>query len=62
MTATVTPKPRRSRRLLKAELRAIAEAVRRIGDPTLRYTPHQVLRFKERIVERLERLAGEVRG
>jgi hypothetical protein len=52
-----------SRKEAAIELRALAEAVRLIGDPSLNIRnrdPHQAMRFKERIAERLERLASEV--
>jgi hypothetical protein len=52
------------RRAAAIELRALAEAVRRIGDPTLNISgrdPHAALRLKERIAERLDRLAAEMR-
>jgi len=42
------------------ELRALAEAVRRIGDPSLKLTPHGAMRVKVEIAERLDRIAGEI--
>lgn len=61
MTATAAiPKPRFSRRLVAAELRAIAEALRQ--GPPAKWTPDRHVRFREDIIARLERLAGEVRA
>lgn len=53
-------KPRFSRRAVAMELRCIAEALRQ-GAPA-KWSPDRHVRFREDIIARLERLAGEVRG
>lgn len=51
------PRPRRSRRLLKAELRAIAEATRR--GPDRKWSPERAMRFWAELADRLDRIAAE---